>query len=206
MKEFPKHLVKICGLTTSADTRYAVEHGATAVGFIFAPSSRQVTTTQARDLSAVAASVLRVGVMKDLNPKEIIEVVDNVELDAVQLHDAPSDDLVAELRGRELGLLAVHHRGDDFLGLTADFDAWLFDNPEPGSGVANDFRALGKTCFQGPIVLAGGLDPDNVGDIIRTLHPYGVDVASGVESSPGIKDLGKVLAFITTANKAFEEQ
>ena len=206
MKQLPDHLIKICGLTQVQDAVFAIEHGANAVGFIFAPSLRQVTLEQARLLSSATSSTLRVGVMKDLPESEIVRIFNTVELDAVQLHDTPTPIILQEIKERDLLAFAVSHRGtsnsESFKGL----DALLLDNPSPGSGEINDFHSFGSLDLPLPLIFAGGLNPLNVGDVIHTFPPYGVDVSSGVESAPGIKDLDKVSAFITTAQRAFEEQ
>jgi phosphoribosylanthranilate isomerase len=206
MKALPTNLVKICGLTRVEDVTLAVNSGANAVGFIFAPSTRRVSIERARELSKVAQGVLRVGVMKDLGDQEILEHVDAVTLDAVQLHEAPSPELYEQLRQRDLRLFLVHHRGSVTPDSAEHFDALLLDNPAPGSGELNDFKVFGADLLATPRILAGGLDPENIFGVIQEFRPYGVDVASGVESAPGIKDEAKVLRFITMANQAFEEQ
>ena len=184
----------------------AISSGANTVGFIFAPSSRQVTIEQARELSAAAVGAIRVGVMKGLSEEEIVEIVDAVSLDGVQLHEVPTAELYEQLCDRNLRLFLVHHRGSDAPESTEQFDALLLDNPAPGSGELNNFSEFDEALLTTPRILAGGLNPENVFDAIRQFRPYGVDVASGVESTPGVKDATKVLGFITMANQAFEEQ
>jgi phosphoribosylanthranilate isomerase len=206
MKPLPNHLIKICGLTQVSDAIFAIEHGANAVGFIFAPSSRQVTLEQAQQLANATGTALRVGVMKDLTESEILGILDAVKLDAVQLHDTPTPELLREIADRDLLAFAVAHRGDPPAELANGLAALLLDNPSPGSGEMNDFPSFRAWDLPIPLIFAGGLSPVNVGDVIRTFHPYGVDVSSGVESTPGIKDLDKVSAFITTAQRAFEEK
>ena len=206
MKSLPEYFIKICGLTQQGDVEHAITSGATAVGFIFAPSSRQVSIEQAQTLSNVAGSVIRVGVMKDLSEVEILDVVANVDLDAVQLHDEPNQTLVTNLRSKGLYVFAVHHQGGWLANSLSEYSALLIDNPVPGSGQQNDFSFVETLGLKIPVILAGGLNPENVGDAITEFRPYGVDVSSGVESSPGSKDLRKVSAFVTMALRAFEDQ
>jgi phosphoribosylanthranilate isomerase len=197
------HLIKICGLTTTSDVEMVVGAGADAVGFIFAPSKRQVTSRTARELSAAAAGARRIGVMRSLDDQTIASLVREVPLDGVQLHDEVSSALMAQLL--EQGLVVWRVLADGVPLENLAFDALLLDNADPGSGVFNDFSTFAPLLTTNRCLLAGGLNPHNVAGVIATYAPYGVDVASGVEASPGIKDASKVTAFINAARSAFDE-
>jgi phosphoribosylanthranilate isomerase len=213
--------IKICGNTSLADAQLAAEAGADAVGFVFAPSPRRVTPEQVAEIvRKLPFTIEKVGVFVDTSFHEITSVVEDCGLTGVQLHwDAPRD-LPLKLRAR-LGpririLRLVYSDGG---GATAAFapesassiDAILVDSRAThapgGTGVAFDWTEMSKTLFQNPavrkhLIAAGGLTPLNVATAIKPLHPWGVDVVSGVESSPGRKDSVKIRAFITSARAA----
>jgi len=196
--------VKICGITSPADAQVAVEAGADAVGLIFAASRRQVDVDEARVIVAsVPDDVLVVGVFRDHLVREVLEVVDAVGLRAVQLHgsDPASTRRVHEhvpvlIRAMAAGspeLVEVDDHGADVV---------MLDGPTPGSGVAFDWSLVGDLTRRHRVLLAGGLRPDTVADAIATVLPWGVDVASGVEASPGRKDPDAVRAFVAAARAA----
>ncbi len=212
--------IKICANTSLADAQLAAQAGADAVGFVFAPSPRQVTPAQvAAIVPHLPAALEKIGVFVDAAFEEISATVEAAGLTGVQLHwDAPPS-LPAQLRerfGPKLRILGVVH----FDAATADKDA--VPSPDPnvdailvdsrtassvgGSGQTYDWDAARRTIFgaNGPMkyVAAGGLTPANVAGAIATLHPWGVDVVSGVESAPGRKDPAKVRAFIANARAA----
>jgi phosphoribosylanthranilate isomerase len=214
--------IKICGNTSLADAQLACEAGADAAGFVFAPSPRQVTPEQVAAItSQLPATLEKIGVFVDASFGEITSAVENCGLTGVQLHwDAPRD-LPVRLRGRlglgrRIRILRVVY--SDGGGATAAFgpesassvDAILIDSHTThaagGTGIPFDWSAAGKTLFQNTgerkLIAAGGLTPINVASAIRTLHPWGVDVVSGVESAPGRKDPVKVRAFIANARTA----
>lgn len=206
MKSLPKNIVKICGLTRPEDVRFSIAAGASAVGFVFAPSPRRVDIEVGQQLSEAGNDALRVGVMRELSGSEILKIADNVELDVLQLHDEPSDDLLAGAIQRGLLIFRVHHRGEISTPPTTNCAALLLDNPSPGSGELNDFEQFDEQPLGAPLIYAGGLTPSNVESVIHQFHPFGVDVSSGVELSVGVKDYAKVSSFITTAQRAFEDK
>ena len=212
--------IKICANTSLADAQLAAQAGADAVGFVFAPSPRQVTPAQvAAIVPHLPAALEKIGVFVDAAFEEISATVEAAGLTGVQLHwDAPPS-LPAQLRerfGPKLRILGVVH----FDAATADKDA--VPSPDPnvdailvnsrtassvgGTGQTYDWDAARRTIFgaNGPMkyVAAGGLTPANVAGAIATLHPWGVDVVSGVEAAPGRKDPAKVRAFIANARAA----
>ena len=213
--------IKICGNTSLADAQLAAEAGADAVGFVFAPSPRRVTPAQvAVIVPHLPPALEKIGVFVDAAFAEIASTVESCSLTGVQLHfDAPPE-LPAQLRerfGAGLRILRVAHFDSKRpvaldLGLNGIADAILVDSHTAaapgGTGQTFDWLAASKSLFQNAevrkhrLVAAGGLMPDNVAHAIATLRPWGVDVVSGVESSPGRKDPAKVRAFIANARAA----
>ena len=204
--------VKICGITTEDDALLAVGMGADALGFNFVPGSvRQVTPTAARDIvRRLPAGVMAVGVFRNELPKRVLEIVREAGLHAAQLHgNERAED--SRLIGEQVQtLIKAFSAGDRTLDRLSEFgaDVVLVDSPEPGSGRVFDWSALDGRERGIPLLLAGGLRPDNVAQAIETVRPWGVDVASGVESSPGRKDPTLVRQFVANAKAAaaFEQE
>ena len=230
--------IKICGNTSLEDALLAVEAGAPAdrsssagweagadaVGFVFAPSPRQVTAEQvAAIVPHLPTTVEKIGVFVDATLDEIAATVQSCGLTGVQLHFEAEPELPARLRerlGPELRILRVVHFGTGAAKLVSDqiaeharnphIDAVLVDSRMAesvgGTGVSFDWATARKTLFQNAqerkLVAAGGLNPENVTEAIATLRPWGVDVASGVEAEPGRKDPNKVREFETRARAA----
>jgi phosphoribosylanthranilate isomerase len=212
--------VKICANTSLEDARLAVEAGADAVGFVFAPSPRRVTLEQvAAIVPRLPASLEKVGVFVDTPAAAIAETVRASGLTGVQLHSDAGPDAAANLRaefGPGLRILRVAHFGPEMARQAAAYavdpntDGVLVDSRTAtaagGTGIPFNWDEARRTVFGNGIVArmvaAGGLNPDNVGEAIRTLRPWGVDVASGVEASPGRKDAQKVRAFVARARAA----
>jgi len=213
--------VKICGNTSAADALLAVEAGADAVGFVFAASPRQVTTSEVAGIVArLPKTVEMVGVFVNAGVEEIYSAVRMCHLTGVQLHWDAGADLPARLRaklGRELRVLRVVHFGGDATeqaaALAASYegdpnvDGLLIDSRTAaaagGTGVAYDWGLAARTVFKDArarkLVVAGGLTPENVGEAVGALRPWGVDVVSGVEVEPGRKDALKVREFVRRA-------
>ena len=212
--------VKICGNTSLADAELAVEAGADALGFLFAPSPRRVTVDQAAEIiRELPKGVEKVGVFVDSNLEEIAAVVESAGLTGVQLHSAGDAQLPVLLRecfGPGLRILQVIHFADgveeQLMGLSgnANLDGVLVDSRTAdavgGTGTRFDWQAARSGLFAAhgkvKLVAAGGLSPENVAEAIQLLRPWGVDVVSGVESSPGEKDPEKVRAFVRNARSA----
>lgn len=212
--------IKICANTSLEDARLAAEAGADAVGFVFAASPRQVTAHQVSAIvPQLPASLEKIGVFVDAGFEEIAAAVETCALTGVQLHfDAPSD-LAAGLRerfGPQLRILGVVHF-DPQLPLSEHLDrnhhlsAILVDSRTAkaagGTGQRFDWELAARTIFLGiegrkPRIAAGGMTPENVAEALRILRPWGVDVASGVESAPGRKDPDRLRAFIARARAA----
>jgi phosphoribosylanthranilate isomerase len=198
--------VKICGVTTPEDAALAAAAGADAIGVNLWPGSkRHVTPAIARDvLAAVPAGVLKVGVFVDTPVEEVERRIDELELDRVQLH---GDEAPAHFGRHDRRLIRVVRVRDE-----ASFEAeagwspalWLYDafvDGFGGGGVPAPWSIIAARARR-PFLLAGGLTPDNVAAAIAATNANGVDVASGVESSPRRKDPDKVAAFIAAARGA----
>jgi len=208
--------VKICGNTSLEDARVAAEAGADAAGFVFARSPRRVTADQvAAIVPDLPSAIEKIGVFVDASAEEIAAAARTCGLTGVQLHSDAGADVAARLRaqfGSGLRILRVVHFGADAVRLTAEYasdadvDAVLVDSRTAaavgGTGEAFDWSEARRTVFRGGgarLVAAGGLTPENVREAIQTLRPWGVDVVSGVEASPGRKDADKVRAFVRNA-------
>jgi phosphoribosylanthranilate isomerase len=195
-------VVKICGVTRPEDAAAAAELGARFVGLNFWPGSRRFVTVEraVAIVAAVPAGVEKVGVFVDATAAEIDDAVARVGLDRVQLHGAEDPAFCSRFAARAIRAVRVAAAAD--LDALARYDAPLFllDAPDPGSGRRFDWElARSAHAFGRPFFLAGGLTPDNVAAAVAATRPFGVDVASGVESAPGIKDIDKMRRFIEEA-------
>jgi len=191
--------IKICGITNEADALLAVGLGADAVGIIFAPSPRQVSLSVAGDIvRRMPPETPVVGVFRDEAPARIIEITNQVGLRAVQLHGNESRADVHYLSERIPLVIKAFAATSPMIPHFAEYgaDLLLIDGPNPGSGQVFDWRLAEGVGDADRLVLSGGLHAENVQSAIEQLHPYGVDVASGVESSPGVKDPRRLRAFI----------
>lgn len=198
--------VKICGITCLDDALAAVEAGADALGFVFAPSPRRVTPEEAaRIVRRLPPFVTTVGLVVDQDPRPILEAC---PLDAIQFHGSETPEMVAALGSRAIKAFRVRERADlEGLAEYAGAAAFLLDAFVPGrpGGTGERFPwdlAVEAKRFGVPVIVAGGLSPENVALCVRTTRPYGVDVSSGVEFEPGRKDPERVRAFIAAAKTA----
>lgn len=215
--------VKICANTNIEDARLSAELGADAVGFVFAPSRRQVTADQvAAIVPYLPAELEKIGVFMTRNADEIAGIVRATGLTGVQLHGGFDLDLARRLR-RQLGdgvtiIQTLHWNADEGTDTADEVAAQLLEiagevaisrvlvdskigNASGGSGISFDWSAARGT-FAGArvkLIVAGGLRPENVAAAIVALKPWGIDVASGVEASPGRKDRQKLLHFMGNA-------
>jgi phosphoribosylanthranilate isomerase len=199
--------VKICGITNEEDALMAVGLGADAIGFVFAPSPRQVSLGTVRDIvKRLPPDVLAIGVFRDQSPAEVVDTVLEAGLSGAQLHGHETARDAAEVRPACQVLFVAFPAGDPGLEHVADYhaDAILLDAPAPGSGHVFDWSLAEAVPIGARVILAGGLTPDNVADGIATVRPWGVDVSSGVEmrDDPTRKDPLKVHAFIRAAREA----
>lgn len=191
--------VKICGICDLETALAAVEAGADALGFVFAPSRRRVTPDQAREIiKELPAFVSRVGVFVNSSFREVTGIAGYAGLDTIQLHGDEPPEFCSALGFRVIKGFSVAGREDLLAAERYRVDAYLLDARVPGSrggtGASFDWR-LASNFRHGPLILAGGLTPENVREAIKTVRPYAVDVSSGVETG-GRKDIKKIKEFI----------
>jgi len=192
--------VKICGVTNIADARAAVDAGADAIGLVFADSPRRIDIETACSIvTELSPTTIVVGVFRDAPLDEVNRVANQVGLDCVQLHGSESPEFCAAANRRVIKRFQIG--GHDLASEIPRYRTFasLLD---PGAGDGRTFDWQRAAGLPHRIVVAGGLTPENVGEPIRLLRPFGVDVASGVESSPGRKDRQKMTAFIQAARRA----
>ena len=185
--------VKICGLSNIEAVKTAVSAGADYIGFVFAPSKRQVTVEQAAELAKIIpTNVNKVGVFVSPSRADLLEAIEKVGLDLVQVHGQVADDLFEDLPCASIQ--AVQVDGDGHVP-NSQADYLLFDAPVAGSGQTFDWGRLDTTELAQPFFIAGGLNEDNVARAIQHFSPFAVDVSSGVETD-GQKDHEKIRRFI----------
>jgi phosphoribosylanthranilate isomerase len=197
--------VKVCGITRTEDARVAAAEGVDAVGLVFYEKSPRYVDLDAahRIAAAVPPFVTRVGVFVDAPRALLVRLIRDVPLDAVQLHGDETPEDCRDLPARVIK--GVRVRDADRLGALADYgevadalllDAWSSKAPG-GTGETFDWGLARQVTSGMPVILAGGLNPSNVVQAIREVRPWGVDVSSGVESAPGIKDPGRIREFVS---------
>lgn len=187
--------VKVCGITSTLDAEAAIEAGVSAIGLVFATSSpRQVTIDAAQRIAAIARDRVEiVGLFKEVAAADAAHAA--IHFDRIQIHGT------ARL-GADVRVLRVVHPNDlDSAPTTNEGEITLIDGSE-GRGVKFDWERVRLRLSAGPIVIAGGLTPENVGEVIATARPFGVDVSSGVESAPGRKDSEKMNRFVDAVRRA----
>ncbi|RKZ67121.1 MAG: phosphoribosylanthranilate isomerase [Gammaproteobacteria bacterium] len=203
--------VKICGITRCEDAQLVVDAGVDALGLVFYEKSpRFVSVEFAEEISQIIpAFVSRVALFKDAEQQMIESVLEQVEIDLIQFHGSETADYCEQFNRpyiKALGMKGAEHDVSFLLANAEKYQsakALLLDGHAPGEagGTGESFdwasiAAVTNATADKPIVLAGGLTPDNVKQAIDLVHPFAVDVSSGVESSPGIKDKDKVAAFM----------
>ena len=197
--------VKICGLTNGDDALAALEYGADYLGFVFYPkSARFVTPVKVvRILDSIKSAVKAVGVFVDMDRTDVEVIAGDCGLSAIQLCGAEKTEEFADIpfpiwRALKVGPASVEPLLESWAPAR-----YLIDAAAPGmhggTGLTADWQRAAEIAKNFPAMLAGGLTPDNVADAIATVNPVGVDVSSGVESSPGRKDLAKLKCFISSA-------
>jgi phosphoribosylanthranilate isomerase len=198
--------VKVCGITRVDDARLAVSLGASAIGLVFWPKSpRVVSAAQAREIVAsLPPFVTAVGVFVDAPPADVRAIVEAVGLDIAQLHGDENVDEWASYPGPVIKAVTV--RTCESTPWRGRARALLLDADDRtrrgGTGQAVDWHAARTCAAAGPVVLAGGLRADNVGEAIRVVQPAALDVSSGVESAPGRKEADRLEAFFAAVRHA----
>ncbi|MFF0749424.1 phosphoribosylanthranilate isomerase [Streptomyces sp. NPDC004267] len=199
--------VKVCGLATTADIHVAVEAGADAVGLVISGTSvRGLEREHAARLAAHApAGVLSVLVVNDTPAVRAAELARELGVGALQLHGGHygAEDFAAAalVFPRLWRATSLKERPDTRVGAHGE-EVLLLDSPRAGSGARWDLSLLDSARPEGTWLLAGGLDPENVAAAIAQARPWGVDVSSGVESAPGVKDHDRIRAFVAAAKAA----
>jgi phosphoribosylanthranilate isomerase len=197
--------VKICGITNEDDALLAVALGADAVGFVFAPSVRQISVRRAYDIARrLPPEVLTVGVFRDETPERVVDQVRAAGLKAAQLHGHETPETTQAVHRQVPYVIQAFSAGASGLERAAEHgaDAVVVDSATPGSGSLFDWSLVDQAPLSVKIILAGGLRPDNVATAIARVKPWGVDVSTGVEREPGHKDPVLVKEFIDAARAA----
>jgi len=204
--------VKICGITRWVDAEAAVESGADALGFVFAKSPRRITPEKAREIiRRMPPFVTTVGVFVNELPSKIHEIMNFCSLDLVQLHGHETLNTCADLAPRVIKAFRV--QGEETLARIAPYKehvrAVLLDTyrkgEKGGTGKTFDWRIARKAKEIGiPVVLSGGLGPENIREALERVNPSAIDISSGIESKPGIKDHEKIDGFMKKV-RAFEK-
>jgi phosphoribosylanthranilate isomerase len=205
--------IKICGITNLGNALAAIEAGADMLGFNFYPKSpRFLEPNACRKITSVLHTdfphITLVGVFVNTPVSEIRSILETCSLHLAQLHGDEPAQMVAEFNGRAFKAIRLPVSESVYPFLSATHPALLVDAAVKGvyggSGVVADWSAAAKLSKQFPLLLAGGLTPENVNEAVRQVHPWGVDVASGVEASPGMKDPRKMKAFVEAVRSVTE--
>ncbi|MCE5251547.1 phosphoribosylanthranilate isomerase [bacterium] len=203
-----KLYIKICGITTAGDAVLAEQSGASAVGFIFyPPSPRAVAPEKAAEISrSLGPFITRVGVFVDEDPDVVLETVRTAHLSAVQLHGSESPGYIGQLQG--IPVIKAFRVGPDFdHGILGRYtvSAYLLDafheDAYGGTGKTFDWDKAAACRHYGKIILAGGLNADNIGNALKVVNPWGVDISSGIEQRPGKKDPEKMKALFNAITR-----
>ncbi|NNE43827.1 MAG: phosphoribosylanthranilate isomerase [Gemmatimonadetes bacterium] len=203
--------IKMCGITRLEDAIAAAEAGADALGFVFAESPRRIDPKKAFALiHGIPSHVLRFAVVVDESPAEIADILANTEIDRVQIHgfEEPTVHELMPTRTVKAFRARNHDVVREIEESAAPFfflDTWR-QHAAGGTGETFDWEIAKRARSLGRMVLAGGLTPENVGEAIREVGPFGVDVSSGIEVSPGIKDPAKIRAFVDAVRAADAER
>lgn len=201
--------IKVCGITSEEDALLAIALGADALGFVFAAGSRRmVTADTARDIvRRLPHEAITVGVFRDERPERVVEIVNRTGLRGAQLHGREPLSEVRWVRQRVAFVIQAFAAGDRAIESAANgpADVVLLDAPSPGTGQVFDWKLAEGVPGGVRLLLAGGLNPDNVGEAIHRVRPWGVDVSSGVEVAPGKKDPRKLRRFLIEARAAGED-
>jgi phosphoribosylanthranilate isomerase len=192
--------IKICGITEGAAAEAAVDAGADSVGFVLAPSVREITPERAAAIaSELPRHVDKVAVFRGPPRQDIDRALEGFAADVVQA-DFPS---LPGLRSpRLLPVFRETVTSHAAIAVLVDGGRFIYEGPTSGIGRAVDWELAADVAQLGQMILAGGLDPHNVVEAIRTVRPFGVDVSSGVESSPGVKDPALIRAFVQAVREA----
>ncbi len=201
--------IKICGITNADDALLATALGADGLGFIMAPSSRQIAPPRVEEIvRRLPSGVLTVGVFKDEAPSRVIEIVNRCGLKAAQLSGRENMEDTRLIRESVPAVIKAFPGGSPALSVADRYgaDIVMVDSDTPGSGRVFDWSLAEGAPGGIRLLMAGGLTPENVATAIAKVRPWGVDVATGVEMSPGRKDPALLRAFINAAREADPER
>ena len=192
--------IKFCGLRTLDDIFYANELAPDYVGFVFAPNSkRYVTPAQAEQLrNVLSKKICAVGVFVNENPAQVAALLNNGIIDAAQLHGNENDAYIQNLRGVTKKIIIKAFRSDNIAAADKSHADFILIDAGAGDGKTFDWSLIKN--LRREYFLAGGLNPNNVGDAIKLLNPFAVDVSSGIETD-GRKDFAKMKAFADAVRK-----
>ena len=201
--------IKVCGITNIMDALAAAELGVDMLGFVFyGKSKRCVDIRTVRSIAnELSGSILKVGVFVDEEREKVLDIAQEVSLDILQFHGDETSDYCASFKDDYKVMKAFRVKDKTSLKCVNDYiaDFYLFDTYEEssagGTGKAFDWKLLKDFEVLKPLMLSGGLSPENVGNAIMEVAPYGVDVSTGVESSPGKKDIELLKKFITNVRR-----
>ncbi|WP_436794541.1 phosphoribosylanthranilate isomerase [Actinospongicola halichondriae] len=200
--------VKICGITRPVDAIAAADAGADAIGLNFVSTSRRrVDLDRARMILAVVPEqVMTVGVFSGHLAREIVDIATDLGLDAAQLHGDDPPELTAAVAARVPFVIRAVAADSAAVDSVDDHavDVVMLDGAVPGSGLPFDWDAVGDLATRHEVLLAGGFHPGNVAEAIRRVHPWGVDVATGVEAESPAKDADAIVRFVAAARAAAE--
>lgn len=194
--------IKICGITSVDDALLATALGADAVGFVMAPSPRQIAPPRVQEIvRRLPPGVLTVGVFRNEAPQRVVELANRCGLKAAQLHGRESIEDTRLVHDHVEVVIKAFPGGSGALAVADRYgaDMVLVDSEHPGSGRVFDWSLAEGAPGGVRLIMAGGLDPDNVAMAIAKVRPWGVDVSSGVEHAPGRKDPARLRAFINAA-------
>jgi phosphoribosylanthranilate isomerase len=201
--------IKICGIMNKEDALAAAHFGADALGFVFAPSPRKVSAESAREIiKTLPPFVKTVGVFVDEDPERVSSIAATCGLDILQFHGSESVDYCNSFNRRVIKAVRMQSRDElkNLSNYVDVVDGLLLDTYVPnklgGTGITFDWELAVEARRYGRIILAGGLNPENVAAAIRMVKPYAVDASSGLERSPGVKDHEKMAQFIQEAMQA----
>jgi len=205
--------IKVCGITCQEDSRTAVAAGADGLGFIFVePSPRLVEPDMVRSITdELPPFVDRVGVFRDQEMEVVEELIHYCRLTLVQLHGSESPEYCKKISCKVIKSFSIQPESghEELAGYADAVSGFLLDTYHKdmagGTGKAFDWKLVDQVKPPGPVILAGGLTPENIGEAIRQVKPYAVDVNSGVEYQPGRKDSDKLKSFVHEVLKADEQ-
>ena len=203
--------VKVCGITNIRDALLAIDCGADALGFVFAPSPRQVTPEQVENIvNQLHSSICKIGVFVDSELEAVNDIKSRCGLNMVQLHGSENPEYCKAFLPNVIKSFQVRDKA--ILKLLPDYEvkAYLLDSYHAklkgGTGHTFNWAIAQKAKEYGMIILSGGLNPNNICQAIDTVQPFAVDVSSGVEAAPGKKDPDKLRNFITAAKQVQVEE